>query len=71
MKSKSIGIALVVIGALMVVYNGFNYVTEKKVVDIGPIEINKKEDNPVRWSPILGGILIVGGIIIVVSDKKK
>ena len=71
MKSKSIGIALVVIGALMVVYNGFNYVTEKKVVDIDPIEINKKEDNPVRWSPILGGILIVGGIIIVVSDKKK
>ena len=42
MKSKSIGIVLVVIGALMVVYNGFNYVTEKKVVDIGPIEINKK-----------------------------
>jgi hypothetical protein len=71
MKSKSIGIALVVIGALMVIFNGFNYVTEKKVVDIGPIEINKKEDNPVRWSPILGGILIVGGIILVVSDKKK
>lgn len=71
MKSKSVGIALVVIGTLMVIFNGFNYVTEKKVVDIGPIEINKKEDNPVRWSPILGGILIVGGIILVVSDKKK
>ncbi|MBC5842790.1 MAG: hypothetical protein K2Y30_04200 [Flavobacteriaceae bacterium] len=71
MKSKSIGIVLVVIGALMVVYNGFNYVTEKKVVDIGPIEINKKENNPVSWSPILGGVLLVGGIILIVSDKKK
>ena len=71
MKSKSIGIVLVVIGALMVVYNGFNYVTEKKVVDIGPIEINKKENNPVSWSPILGGVLLVGGIILIASDKKK
>ena len=71
MKSKSIGIVLVVIGALMVVYNGFNYVTEKKVVDIGPIEINKKENNPVSWSPILVGVLLVGGIILIASDKKK
>jgi hypothetical protein len=38
MKSKSIGIALVVIGALMVIFNGFNYVTEKKVVDIGQLD---------------------------------
>jgi hypothetical protein len=30
MKSKSIGIVLVIIGALMIVYNGFNYVTEEK-----------------------------------------
>jgi uncharacterized membrane protein YidH (DUF202 family) len=71
MKSKSIGIVLVIIGALMIVYNGFNYVTEEKVVDIGPIEISKKENNPVKWSPILGGILLAAGIIVVVSDKKK
>ena len=71
MKSKPIGIVLVVIGVLMIVYNGFNYVTEKKVVDIGPIEISKKENNPVQWSPIVGGMLLAAGIIVVISDKKK
>jgi uncharacterized membrane protein YdcZ (DUF606 family) len=70
MKTKSIGIAVLIIGALMMFYTGFNYVTEKKVVDIGPIEINKTENHPVSWSPIVGVILIIGGAILIVRDKK-
>ena len=71
MKSRSIGIAIIVIGAIMVFYTGFNYVTEEKVVDIGPIEINKEENHPVQWSPIVGVALLVGGILLVVADKRK
>ncbi|NRS90265.1 uncharacterized membrane protein YdcZ (DUF606 family) [Flavobacterium sp. 7E] len=71
MKSKSIGIAIIVIGAIMVFYTGFNYVTKKKVVDIGPIEINKEENHPVQWSPVVGIVLVVGGILLVVADKKR
>ena len=37
---KTLGIVLVVIGIIMMVYTGFNYVTTEKVVDLGPIEIN-------------------------------
>lgn len=71
MKSKSIGIVVIIIGVIMVFYTGFNYVTEEKVVDIGPIEINKKENHPVQWSPILGVVLIVGGVVLIVADKNK
>lgn len=65
------GIVLVVLGILMMVYTGFNYVTEKNVVDIGPLEINKEQNNPVRWSPIVGGVLLIAGIAVVLSNKKK
>lgn len=68
---RTTGIVLIVIGALMMIYTGFNYVTEKKVLDVGPIEVNKQENNPVRWSPIIGGVLLVAGLIAVVSNKKK
>lgn len=71
MKTKSIGIAVLIIGVIMMFYTGFNYVTKEKVVDIGPIEINKEENHPVQWSPILGVVLIVGGIILIASDRKK
>ncbi|TDE02643.1 hypothetical protein [Flavobacterium hiemivividum] len=70
MNAKNIGILLVVIGAIMVFYTGFNYVTKEKVVDIGPIEINKQESHPVKWSPIVGVVLLIGGVVLVVKDKK-
>lgn len=71
MKSKNIGILIIVIGAIMIFYNGFNYITKEKVVDIGPIEINKETNHPVQWSPIAGIVLLVGGVLLVVRDKNK
>ena len=57
MNTKNTGIMLIVIGMIMMIYTGFNYVTTKKVVDLGPIEINKETNHPVQWSPIIGGRL--------------
>ncbi len=70
MNTKTLGIILVVIGVIMMIYTGFDYITTKNVVDAGPIQINQKEHHPVQWSPIVGGILLLGGIVIIVSGKK-
>ena len=67
---RRIGIVLIVIGILMIAYTGFNLVTTEKVVDLGPIKINKEQSHPVQWLPIVGGMLLVGGLLIVVADKK-
>ena len=70
MPTKSLGLILVVIGIIMMLYTGFNYVTTKKVVDLGAIQIDKKENHFVGWSPILGIVLVVGGIVTLASAKK-
>lgn len=67
---KNLGIVLIVLGIVMMLITGFNFVTKKKVVDLGPVEINKEEKHPVQWSPIIGGILLVGGIVVVAVGKK-
>ena len=72
MKTKGIGIALLVIGILMTLYTGFNYVTTEKVVDIGPIQINKEQNHPVQWTPIVGVIIIVfGGFLVIKGNINK
>ena len=70
MQTRTLGIVLVVIGIVMMAYTGFNYVTKEKVVDIGPLEISKEKNNPVSWSPIVGVVLLVGGIIVMARDRK-
>lgn len=67
---KNFGILLILVGIVMMLITGFNFVTKKKVVDIGPLEINKEENHPVQWSPIIGGILLVGGVVVFVTGKK-
>ena len=68
---KTLGIVLLVIGAIMMVFTGFNIVTKEKVVDLGPLEINKEEKTPVYWSPITGGVLMAAGILVMVVGKRK
>jgi drug/metabolite transporter (DMT)-like permease len=68
---KNAGILVIIIGALMIAYTGFTFITKEKVVDAGPIQISKKEKHPVQWSPIVGVILVVGGLAMVVTNKKN
>ena len=70
MQTRSLGFVLVILGIVMMVYTGFSYVTKEKVVDIGPIEISKETKNPVQWSPIVGAVLLVGGIFVLARSKK-
>lgn len=71
MKTKSLGLVLILIGLLMLAYTGFSYFTKEKVVDIGSIEIRKEKKHNVNWSPIIGGILIVGGVIVTIRDRRS
>ena len=70
MKTKTLGLIIIVLGAIMMAYTGFNYVTTEKVVDFGPIEINQQKNHRLQWPPVLGGLLLVGGIAIIVLSKK-
>jgi hypothetical protein len=68
---RTFGIILIVGGILMLVFRGFSVQTEKKVVDVGPLEVNKKENKWIGWPVYAGGIAIVAGVLLVVSDRKK
>jgi len=65
------GIILIVAGILMFIFNSINFTTEKKVVDLGPVEINKKEKKSVGWPVYAGGIVTLAGVLVLVAGNKK
>jgi hypothetical protein len=71
MKASTFGIGLIILGIMMVAYTGIDFITKKRVVDIGPIKIDKEENHPVQWSPIVGVVLIIGGIGLAVRGRKE
>jgi Na+-transporting methylmalonyl-CoA/oxaloacetate decarboxylase gamma subunit len=68
-STTMIGLVLMVLGILALAYQGIGYTTQKKVVDIGPIQATKQEHKTIRLPPILGAIALVGGIVLIARDK--
>jgi len=68
---KALGIILIVAGILMMIFREISFTTTKKVVDAGPIQIDKKEDKTVGWPVYAGGVAVVAGIVILLVDRKK
>ena len=66
-----IGIMLIVMGVLAFAYQGITYTTMEKVVDIGPIQMSAEKTKTIPLPPIVGGISLAGGIILLVMGNKK
>jgi hypothetical protein len=66
-----VGILLVVIGVIGLAYGGISYTKEKTVVDIGPIKARPTRAKRFPVPPLLGGIALVGGIVLLVAGGKK
>ena len=67
-----IGIVLIAIGIVMLAYGGYtSYTTKENVFKVGPVEVNKHEEHPVPIGPIVGGVCIVGGIVLLLTGKRS
>ena len=67
---KLAGIILIVFGIVALVYQGFNYKTTEKDAQLGPIEIQHQETHNVPLPPIVGGVCIVAGIVVLVAGGR-
>jgi hypothetical protein len=72
MKPISVlGILLVVLGALALAYQGITYTRQEKVIDIGPIHATEDRQERIPLPPILGGVALVAGIVLLVTGARQ
>jgi hypothetical protein len=61
---------LIVLGVLALAYQGFTYTKKEKVLDIGPIEATSESKEKVPLPPVIGGLLIVGGVAVLIFARR-
>ncbi len=73
MKSTTtiIGMLLILVGILALAYQGFTYTKHEKVAQIGDIQVTADTQKTVYFPPVLGGLSLVAGIILVVVGRKN
>ena len=66
-----LAIVFIVLGALALAYQGFTYTHREKVLDLGPIHATAEKQERVSIPPILGGLALLGGVVLLVVGGKK
>ncbi len=68
---KQLGIILIVLGVLALVYQGIQYTSREKILDIGSLEVTADTKKTIPLPPIVGGIALVAGIALILVDRRK
>jgi uncharacterized membrane protein len=66
-----VGIALIVLGIVAFAYQGITYTSREKIIDIGPLQATAETQKTIPLSPVLDGLALIGGIVLVVVGAKK
>ena len=66
-----VGMLLLVLGVFALAYQRFNYTYHERVMDMGPMHVTKETNERVPLPPILGGLALVGGVVLLVVGAKK
>ncbi len=68
---KALGFVLLVLGILALVYGGISYSRQRTVIDMGPIQATATEQHNIPLSPIVGGVAIIGGLLLLLVPRRR
>ncbi len=68
---KLLGIILVVLGVLALVYQGIQYTSREKILEIGSIKLSADTKKTIPLPPIVGGVSLIAGIALILADRRK
>ncbi len=68
---KLLGIILIVLGVLGLAYQGIQYTSREKILEIGFLKVTANTEKRIPLPPIVGGISLIAGIVLILVDRKK
>jgi len=72
MKTNAlIGVVLIVLGLFALLYGGIGYTKREKVIDLGPIQATTESHKTLPLPPVLGGVAVAAGVVLLVSSARK
>lgn len=64
------GLVLIIVGAVILIWGAVGFKTRETVVDIGPIHATRDVEHNIPYAPILGGLILVGGVVLLATGKR-
>lgn len=68
---RKAGLILIIAGVVITLLAGATFVTQKKVLDIGKLEITKEQEHQLPWTPVAGIMVMLAGIVLIFAGKNR
>ena len=66
-----IGIILIIVGVVALALGGISYTKREKVINAGPLQVSADREKTIPLPPILRGICLAGGIVLVIVGSRQ
>lgn len=66
-----LGIALIILSVIAFGYQGITYTTQEKVIDVGPLKATVEKEKTIPLPPLVGGVALIGGIVLLIAGRKS
>ena len=66
-----IGALLILAGVIGLSVGGLSFSTRDKVAEVGPIRVTTEHQHSVPLSPILSGLAIAAGVVLIVASSRR
>ncbi|MBZ5637199.1 MAG: DUF3185 domain-containing protein [Acidobacteriia bacterium] len=72
MRTKTVvAVILIALGIVALAYQGITYTSMGRGIDLGPMHVTTETTHHIPLPPILGGIALVGGIVLLAVDRRR
>ena len=69
--SKIMALVLIALGIIAFVYQGISYQSQDRIVDLGPLHVTAERTHTLPLPPIAGAVALLGGVALLIFDRKK
>jgi hypothetical protein len=66
-----LAIVLIAIGVVSLAYQGITYTTREKVLEVGPIKATAEKERTIPLPPIVGGVALAAGVVLLVVGARR
>ncbi len=66
-----VGALLILLGVIVLSVGGFSFTRREKVAEVGPIGVTAERKRSVPLPPIVGGLAIAGGLLVLVASARR
>lgn len=66
-----LGVVLAIVGVVGLLWQRIGYTQKETVLDVGPVKVTADKEKSIPISPIVGGVILAGGVALLVLGMQK